>query len=203
MRTEPQNPGDAAGFFPIGWSSDGRLFAYATFDYSISIAASSNFSVSVRDMATDKLAWWFTRGWEESLRGDESDPPPPPSSVGAAWDLSSGEVVPHLTKHGIVPGGPAVAGQFPLEEGGDALTLEIVEDEEGGFTVRVNSEKLGGKIIAKEHKGDPKNLLSVVGYYRSPKGARIAVVLREDLAHRWGYASYYVIGCHLRSGFRK
>jgi hypothetical protein len=203
MRAKPQNPGEAAGFFPIGWTSDGRLFAYATFDYSISIATSCNLSVSVRDMATDKLAWWFTRGWEESLRGDESDPPPPPGSAGAAWEQVADEIVPHLRKYGITPGGPAMAGQFPLEEGGDALTLEIEENGDGGFTVRVNSEKLGSKVIARENKADPQNRLSVLGYYRSPNGPRLAVVLREDLYSRWGYASYSVIGCHLKSGFRK
>lgn len=82
-----------------------------------------------------------------------------------------------------------MAGQFPLEEGGDALTLEIVETEEGGFTVRVNSEKLGSKVIARENKADPQNQLSVLRYYRSPKAPRIAVVLKEDLYRRWGYAS--------------
>lgn len=203
MRGEPQNPGDAPGFFPIGWSVNGNLFAYATFDYSICIATSSNLSVSVRDMVTDKLIWWFTRGWEESLRGDESDPPPPPHSAGAAWRQASEEVVPQLKKHGIVPGGPAMAGQFPLEEDGDDLTLEIVEDQEGGFTVRVNSERLGSKVIARENKADPLNQLSVLGYFRSPNSPRIAVVLKEDLYSRWGYSNYFVIGCHLRSGFRK
>lgn len=203
MREVPQNPGDAAGFFPIGWSVNGNLFAYATFDYSISIATSCNLSVSVRDMATDKLVWWFTRGWEESLRGDQSDPPPPPSSAGSAWNQAAEEVAPQLQKHGIVPGGQAEPGQFPLEEDGDVLTLEIEENQEGGFTVRINSEKLGSKVIAKENKADPLNQLSVVGYFRSPASPRIAVVLKEDLYSRWGYASYHVIGCHLKSGFKK
>ncbi len=210
MRAEPQNPGAAAGFFPIGWAcaepgrgaSDGRLFAYATFDLSLSIAVSSNLSVFVRDMETDKLAWWYTRGWEESLRG-EGDEPQPPRSIGAAWDRSQSEAAPHLARHGIVPGGPAAPGRFPVEEGGDALTLEIEENGEGGFTVRVNSEKLGSKVITRENKADPQNQLSVLGYYRSPKGPRIAVVLKEDLHSRWGYANYHVIGCHLKSGFRK
>jgi hypothetical protein len=203
MRAKPQSPGEASGFFPIGWSADGRLFAYATFDYSISVAASSNLSVSVRDMVTDKVVWWFTRGWKESLRGDESDPPPPPGSAGVAWEQVADEIVPHLRKYGIAPGGPAMAGQFPLEEGGDALTLEIEENGDGGFTVRVNSEKLGSKVIARENKADTQNRLSVLGYYRSPQGPRLAVVLREDLYNRWGYSNYYVIGCHLKSGFRK
>jgi hypothetical protein len=218
MRGEPQNPGDVAGFFPIGWACaepgrgacaepgrgavNGNLFAYATFDYSMSIATSCNLSVSVRDMVTDKLVWWYTRGWEESLRG-EGDDPAPPRSAGTAWDLSAHEVLPQLLKLGIAPGGPAAPDEFPVEEGGDALTLEILESEDGDFTVRINSEKLGGKVIAKEHKNDPQNRLSVLGYYRSPQNPRIAVVLREELSRRRGYASYYVIGCHLKSGFRR
>lgn len=210
MRGEPEGPGDTPGFFPIGWACaepgrgavTGNLFAYATFDYSISIATSCNLSVSVRDMVTDKLVWWYTRGWEESLRG-EGDEPAPPRSAGAAWDLSAYEVLPQMLKLGIVPGGPAAPDEFPVEEGGDALTLEILESEDGGFTVRINSEKLGSKVIAREHKSDPQNRLSVLGYYRSPKSPRVAVVLREELYSRWGYASYYVIGCHLKTGFRR
>jgi len=189
--------------FPIGWTADGACFAYGTFDYSIMISNQGRLRIAVRNMKTDKDLWEHSQSWDEGNTGDGSGDIVPRTAA-EAWNRVKNTVEPRLAKFKIVTGGPVAPDRFPIVNG-DSLDIGIAEQPEADYqvpyTVRAVSRNLGSKTI---HQGarPTGNELSLLGYFPSPDGTRIAVILIER-SFSFPFPSYYVIGCHTKNGFKK
>jgi hypothetical protein len=201
-----QDFGWAAGeesVFPIGWTADGTCFAYGTFDYSIMISNQGRLRIAVRNMKTDQDLWEHSQRWDEGNAGDGSGDIVPRTAA-EAWNRVKNTVEPRLAKLKIVTGGPGDLTRFPIVNG-DSLDIAISEQPEADYqvpyTVRAISRNLGSKTI---HQGarPTGNELSLLGYFPSPDGTRIAVTLIER-GFSFPFPSYYVIGCHTKNGFKK
>ena len=48
------SPPEGEGFFPIGWSSDGNVFAFGWFHTTIAITNGSQLQVAIQDLVTDE-----------------------------------------------------------------------------------------------------------------------------------------------------
>jgi hypothetical protein len=114
-------------------------------------------------------------------------------------------VEPRLAGLKIVTGGPGELARFPMVNDYDSLDITVADqpetDYQTPYEVRAVSRSLGTKTI---HQGvrQTGNELALLGYFPSPDGNRIAVVLVERSFSR-PFPSYSVIGCHTRSGFKK
>lgn len=192
---------DDSTFFPIGWTKDGTLFAYGSFGYSIMISNQSYIHIAVQNVITDEVVWGFSKNWDEGNVGEGSSEPSAPRSSGEAWELVSVIVEEQLSQFKIKTGGAGEPAKFPLHNG-DELSVEIVELKGDNYEVRAVSWNLGVKTIFKSVKSSIGNELSLLGYFPNPDGSRIAVILQER-GFSTPFPAYYVIGCHLRVGFKK
>jgi hypothetical protein len=192
------------GIFPIGWTSDGACFAYGTFDYSMMISNQSRLNVAVQNMKTDKVLWQHGRSWDEGNAGDGSGDILP-RSASEAWSREKNRIDPKLAQFKIVTGGPGSPAKFPITNG-DSLGVKIIElrseNYRDSFQVKAVSRNLGSKTICQAEKASPGNDLVLLGYFPSPDGMRIAVII-EERGCNFPYPSYHVIGCSTKSGFKK
>jgi hypothetical protein len=203
---EKQDFGWAAkstNFFPIGWTRDGTLFAYGSFWYSMMSANSSHIVVAVQDIVNDRVVWDFEKNWEESLSGDTVIYVP--GSSDGAWKEIQAVVEQPLSQNKIETRGNSDPVRFPIQNG-DELNVEIVEMPEVNsaipFAVRAVSRNFGVKTIFSSVR-DAMNEASVLGYFPSPDGTRIAVIFVVRNAYPPYSPAYHVIGCHREFGFEK
>lgn len=203
------SPPEDAGFFPIGWSENGEVFAFGWFATSIMINNSSHLQIVIQNLVTDEVLWQGWKDWEESnVGGPEDTSPPAPRSPGKAWELyyeTAGEV---LSAYEIMVEGGTPFSSSPLVDG-DSLRAELVpvgEDPEMGisagtfYEVFAYSSNRGEKRIS-GGEVEPGLEMEVAGYVVNPHGSRMAVVLRKIVPYISRYPTYEVIGCHLRAGF--
>lgn len=100
---------------------------------------------------------------------------------------------------GILPDSGPIS-TFPYGDR-DEITMEIPMTGETGFSLKAHSRKLGVKTIFTGKKY-PDCELALLGYFPSPGGLRMAMVIEENLSPM-SYSNYHVVGCNLKTGFRK
>jgi hypothetical protein len=191
-------PWEEDTFFPIGFSSDGNKFAYGWFEITQMISNGSAISIKVQDLVTDKIIYQFREDWDEGNVGPEAAGYYP-TDAKEAWDHIAEEVNKKFAKLDIRGG--AGEGVLPLPVGDLGLNVEIREGEgEPGYGIIAYSENLGEKMIHYSpdmYIGD----MQIVGYVWNPSGTRIGVIMNTITGTP--YSDYWVIGCHVSSGFNK
>ncbi len=195
---------NGSGLFPVGWTKDGRFFAYGVWRESMQIARHVDLSIQVQDLVTDEIAWSFFKSWDESLMGGPEDTTPyPPGSVSEAWGIVGDEIDANLQRLGIQH---AMLGMqelpYVIYDTDDTISVEIAMKGELEYDVRARSKKLGVKTIYSGKKGMDDDELRVIGYVPAPGGLRIAVVL-ESAPLGMPLTSLIVIGCNVKSGYKK
>jgi len=185
-------------FFPIGFSSDGKLFAYGWFEKTIAISNGSAISIVVQSLVTDKILYTTWKDWDEGNVGPE-DSGWYPSNAKKAWEVIADDVNKKFAELDIWGGAGAGVLPFPLRD--PELNVEIREFEgEPGYGVYAYSDQLGEKMISSS-ADDYNEDLSTIGFVWNPAGTRIGVIMHENTLSP--YSDYWVIGCHVSSGFKK
>ncbi len=191
-------PNEANAFFPIGFSGDGSLFAYGWFETTGMISNGSAITIKVQNLVTDNVLYEKKKDWDEGNVGPE-DAGYYPKDAEKAWELVAGEVNKKFVQLDIWGG--AGAGVLPFPLGDLGLYVEIREFEgEPGYGVYAVSEELGEKMISSSGNSYIEEI-SVEGFVWNPEGTRIGVIMHEISGAP--YSTYWVIGCHVSSGFRK
>ncbi len=184
-------------FFPIGWSDDGKAYAYGWFEVTRVISNGSRIVINIQNVITDELLWQNSNTWDEGNVGDGGEYYP--DTALKAWEFVAGETNEELERMDIWGGVGEGVRSFPMETA-DGISIEVEEYDEGtGYDVFARSDELGWKLISRGEKLMDTDL-SVYGYVRSPDGTRVAVVMN---LRSWdsAYSTYWVIGCHLSVGF--
>jgi hypothetical protein len=203
------------GFYPIGWSKDGK-FAY--YSEPGDEACGCYFAkLVILDLRNDKVLWSFDyNGLDRGDGGRKGEP----KSINDLWRKNRKLFSDKLREHNIVPQGQFALLSFPINYDGDQLTTELKikenKDEEtrpygivSQATLQLVSNRSGKKTVLDktfDKETDPQPLeMKVLGYTKSPFEPRIAVVLIE--VHR-GYEGpphtthIRVVGSSLSSGFK-
>jgi hypothetical protein len=203
------------GFYPIGWSKDGK-FAY--YSEPGDEACGCYFAkLVILDLVSDKVLWSFDYNGLD--KGDEGRKGAP-RSINDLWRTNRKLFSDKLREHNIVPQRPFSLLLFPINQAGDQLTTELKikenRDEEtrpysivSQATLQLISKRNGKKTILDKTYGketDPQPLnLKVLGYTKSPFEPRIAVVMIEV---QRGYEGpphtthIKIVGSSLSSGFK-
>ncbi len=187
------------GFFALGWSPDGKRFAFGWFETNPIATPRSAIWVVVQDLITDKILFEKTRTWEQGKREPDRTSVFP-ATAPEAWRLIAQEVTAEVRGLGISDEAARSPSPFPFIDG-DEISLDILSDD-GTFPYEIwaVSKKLGRKKLASGDKQDLFMGLSTEGYMVGPDRTRLAVVLRFATAP---FATHKVIGCHVRVGFKK
>jgi hypothetical protein len=188
-------------FFPIGWSDDGRQFAFGWFETTQMISNGSQITLIVQDIVTDDVLGAIGRAWDEGNVGPPGDPCP--RTAAAAWELVAAEGDALLEGFDIWGGTGAGLLRFPMQ-GEHAVEIEIREGGPGHTVHAIKRDAGSPEPQEKRISADEEyaNDVSVVGYVPSPDSSRIAVVLRVVPFDR-PFSEYRVVGCHLTAGFGK
>jgi hypothetical protein len=203
------------GFYPIGWSKDGK-FAY--YSEPGDEACDCYFAkLIILDLVSDKVLWSFDY---DSGNAEGEGRKNPPTTITTLWKEKRKLFSDKLREHNIVPQRPFSLLLFPIKQAGDQLTTELKikenKDEETRLygivnqaTLQLISRRNGKKTILDktyDTETDPSPLdLKVLGYTKSPFEPRIAVVMIE--IHR-GYEGpphtthIKIVGSSLSSGFK-
>jgi hypothetical protein len=186
------------GVFSLGWNAKGNRFAYGIFSTTMMISNGSRLSLAVLDLVDDKVLWQGGNTWDEGNVGGE-EAGYYPRSVDAAWQTLSASASAALAGQGIKRTPPAPPDSFPLTRGGDVVTVEVKSDrDKGTYELWAVSDNLGRKKIS---SGQAIDEVRAEGYYLSPDGSRMAVVV--NLGMQGAYPGTQVVGCHLKAGFKK
>jgi hypothetical protein len=203
------------GFYPIGWSKDGK-FAY--YSEPGDEACGCYFAkLVILDLVSDKVLWSFDyNGLDKGDEGRKGEP----KSINDLWRTNRKLFSEKLREHNIVPQRPFNLLLFPINQVGDQLTTELKikenKDEEtrpygivNQATLQLISKQNGKKTILDKTYGketDPQPLeMKVLGYLKSPFEPRIAVMLIEI---QRGYEGpphtthIKIVGSSLSSGFK-
>jgi len=191
-------PGEIEGFFPIGWSKDGKIFACGWFETTQMISNGSQIQIRIQSLVTDKVLFSWVKSWDEGNSGPPDDGYYPTSAI-EAWDKVVQEIEDDLLEHGIEEY-PNKVENFPVQNDNN-IDVEIrVSKMDPGYSVVAISDNLGEKIITSslESKGES---FSVAGAVWNPAMTRLAVIMNErDWDHP--YSDYWVVGCHATAGFK-
>jgi len=203
------------GFYPIGWSKDGK-FAY--YSEPGDEACGCYFAkLVILDLVSDKTLWSFDY---DSSDAEGKGRKHPPTTINALWREKRKLFNGKLSEYGIVAQRSFNLRLFPINQAGDQLTTELKikenKDEEtrpygivNQATLQLISKRNGKKIILDKTYGketDPEPLeMKVLGYLKSPFEPRIAVMLIEI---QRGYegpphtTQIKIVGSGLSSGFK-
>lgn len=175
----------------LGWSDDGRIFAYRDFYYRNGIVINSAFYVTVIDVVTDSVLWQFDKYWNTDNSG-EGNSGPHVANIEQAWDLVSGDVIAPLRKkfgirvnldfqeHEICKDFPL----YPDGPDGNYFTAAAVKEERGeAANIKVNvlySLKGVSKDVCDfvEEGGFNQYLLDspcISGYFINPQHDKIVI----------------------------
>jgi hypothetical protein len=203
------------GFYPIGWSKDGK-FAY--YSEPADEACGCYFAkLVILDLRNDKVLWSFDYNGMDEQNEDEKNVP---KSINDLWRRNRKLFSDKLREHNIVAQRPFNLLLFPINQAGDQLRADLAikenKDEETRLygivsqaTLQLISKRNGKKTILDkkyDSEDDPQPLeMKVMGYTKSPFEPRIAVLLIE--VHR-GYEGpphtthIKIVGSSLSSGFK-
>jgi len=189
----------SGGFFPIGWSEKGDVFAYGYYVGSIMSQDVVHMVVRIQNVVNDSILFRYAKTWEQSYRGDDLDTHLP-ASAKHAWKEIAEVVNKELTYYGITdlkvgngglygfPHGDYFDAELRPFEAEPGYGLYIKRDDGKEKMVTTYSEELGGKT---------ENLIQ--GFVWSHNKKRIAIITRLEEEES---SDYQVIGCHMKFGFK-
>jgi hypothetical protein len=202
------------GFYPIGWSRDGKFAYYYEpdgGDCDCYIA-----KLMILNLKSDSVAWLFeynSGGLEEAKKEGK------PYSQDTLWVANQRLFFDKLRAHGIEQQLRFGWSSFPIHFKGDRLVASLkthpkpglTEDERvygvvGTATSQLTSRRHGTKTIFKHSYDDTRPLfVADVGYLKSPFEPRIAVALVEIYRGWEGppHAGHVkLVGASLDTGFK-
>jgi hypothetical protein len=203
------------GFYPIGWSKDGK-FAYYT-EPGDEACGCYFAKLVILDLVSDKVLWSFDY---DSSDAEGTGRKNPPTTINALWRENRKLFSSKLNEYEIKPQGRFSFLLFPINRGSDQLRadLKIKENkEEDGIaygvvaqgTLQLTSRLSGKKIVFDHNYIKPDEMLpldlKVLGYVKSPFEERIAVVLIEIYRGYEGpphTTHIKIAGASLSSGFK-
>ena len=204
-----------AGFYPIGWSRDGK-FAY--FIEPVDEACGCYFAeLVIQDMRTDKTVWHFKNDWEKHV---DAEGAPIEDDIRKLWKRNAKTFAEKLREYKIEPAPRFFLLPATFRSAGKSYTAKLMtvraDDPDGNSRVRkldlqFASPTLGKKeLYSREYKGDDlwvSPLASaVVGAFKSPYENRVAVIML-NVQRGWEgpphTVNVQIAGADLTSGFRK
>jgi len=204
----------ADGFYPIGWSRDGK-FAY--YIEPVDEACGCYFGeLIIQDLWTDKILWHFKN--DPQSRVDDKGAPIE-DDIRKLWRRNQKMFSEKLREHGIVPLarftmlgrmftsiGKAYAAKVSAPKGKDDDGSQRVKN----ITLDLSSPALGTKTLFKESYAAEMFTApleaAVAGAFKSPYENRVAVLM---IKVQRGYegpphtVEVQIAGADLKSGFRK
>lgn len=211
-----QRPGEqfmVGGFFPIGWSKDGK-FAY--YFEPVDEACDCYFAnFYIIDLKSDKILWSFD--YDGSFAEDPKKEGKP-QDLNSLWRANARLFSEKLKEHAIEAQRRFTLLSFPLLHQGDRLTAQLTTKEKPGLkeeerlygvvdkaTLQLTSRRNGTKTILDQSFGDLRPLyVGMIGYLKSAFEPRIAVVLIEVYRGYEGpphVGEVKIVGASLNTGF--
>lgn len=205
----------ADGFYPIGWSRDGK-FAY--YFEPVDEECGCYFAeLAIVDLRTDERLWHFKNDWQSRI---DKEGKPIPDDIRKLWERHQKEFSEKLSEHGIIQNARFSLLPATFSSSGKSYTARVVrlrgEDGDGLNRLRklsldLSSPTLGKKsLFTAEYKGDdmygaPLDA-GVAGVFKSPYEHRAAVVMLK-VERGWEGPPHTVdvqiAGADLSKGFRK
>ncbi|MFZ1700106.1 MAG: hypothetical protein WBO10_09620 [Pyrinomonadaceae bacterium] len=205
---------ETSGFFPIGWSRDGK-FAY--YEEPVDEACGCYFAnLVIQDLRTDKVIWKFD--YNQDGQTDANGKMPPEDTIAKLWRKNVKLFSQKLRENGIIATNFAFLGKTFNSRarsytakavtvmGKDDYDMERVMQ----LTVSLTSPKLGRKVLStsefkNETYGGPLDV-GVVGVFKSPYENRVAVVT-VHVQRGWEGPPHTtdinIVGADLVNGFGK
>ncbi len=203
------------GFYPIGWSSDGKFAYYVE---PVDEACGCYFAeLVIQDLRTDKELWKF-RNEPESHIDDKGESIP--DDMRKLWRRNQKMFSEKLREHGIVPrsrfallgrtfvsGGKTYTAKVTARKGNDADDMERVKS----VVLEFSTPRLGKKsIFTAAYKADEMYVspldVAVAGAFKSPFENRVAIVMIK-VQRGWEGPPHTVeaqiVGADLVTGFRR
>ena len=190
----------------LGFSNDGRYFAYTT-SYHSAVTEGITVYFSIQNLATDNIVF------KDFINtGEHNDKK---ITFEKYWYLKNKKITKQLKLYNINPNQNITIQQFPINYKDDTINVDIKDIQTKnknyiGFLQKsylyMYSSKNGKKLINKEVYGKYKNTIKTasLGYFDSKKD-RIAVVYAELVKGFEGaphYVIYSIVGASLDYGFR-
>ena len=190
-----------AELIPLGWSSDGRYFAYVI-EPGDEACGCYLYKVNIQDLGTDKILW--SQSSEGSSSGDWA----------FTWKENKQTFEAAFAQYGIdskaagtfYPGQTARDIDFTVDK-----TMKVMPDYSdiagvGIYTVKAQSESLGSKTLHSDELNFPFMYdVDVMGYIEGPNKDRVAMVIGQ-VWRGWegppNTTSFEIVGAHLKTGFK-
>jgi hypothetical protein len=203
------------GFYPIGWSKDGKFAYYA--EPGDEACGCYFGQLFILDLKNDKVLWSFNYNGLD-YQGEENKNTP--KSINDLWRKNRKLFSDKLREHNIVPQGRFAFLSFPISYDGDQLSTELKikenKNEETSYysavlqaELQLISKRNGKKTVYENTYGKPEEAtplsLKVLGYLKSPFEPRIAVMLIEIYRGYEGpphTTHIKIVGSSLSSGFK-
>jgi hypothetical protein len=203
------------GFYPIGWSRDGKFAYYVE---PVDEACGCYFAeLVIQDLRTDKVLWRFKNDPDSWV---DKEGAPLPDDIRKVWKRNERTFAEKLREHGIVQVARFTLLPSTFISGGKEYRAKVTairgDDPDGMNRIQkvaldLTSPPLGNKTLYNaEYKNDEMYVspldVAVAGAYKSPFENRAAIVL-VNVQRGWEgpphAVNISVIGANLASGFRK
>jgi len=205
------------GFFPIGWSKDGK-FAY--YSEPVDEACGCYYAYfAIQDLRTDKIVWEFKYD-----QGDEADPVTGKQrgsgNIRELWKKNKKLFSEKLAENGIVATRSVMLGKTFTAAGRSYTaksTNKMGQNVDGGemrvdlYAVSLTSTKLGTKTVFTSEDNTKEDYsftldAHLIGVIKSPYENRVALIAIEAMRGYEGpphTGQLRVVGSDLTSGFSK
>ena len=203
------------GFYPIGWSRDGKFAYYVE---PVDEECGCYFAeLVIMDLRTDKKIYHFKNDWETWVNADGS---PKEDDVRRLWTRNKKEFDQKLREHGIIQTARFALLPAAFTSAGKSYTAKLAKvkgnDPDGQMRVKkvsldLSSPSVGKKsLYSAEYKGDdlygaPLDA-GLAGVLKSPYESRAAVIVLN--VHRGWEGPPHTVGIQINGadlgrGFRK
>lgn len=212
-RQRPREAFGIEGFYPIGWSKDGKFAYYLE---PVDEACDCYFAkLFIVDLKTDKVLWSFDYNSEFI---DDAKKEGRPITLRTMWRANQKLFSGKLREHGIVQQRRFALLSFPITYRADRITARLKFREKAGFTederlygtidratLHIDSRRHGTKVVLDHAYAELRPLyIGLVGYIKSPHEPRIATVLLEVIRGYEGpphTAHVRIVGSSLATGW--
>ena len=186
---------------PLGWSSNGRNFAYAL-EPADEACGCYLISIKIQDLVTDKILW----------EKDEDEPSNADWSI--YWNENKTVIETAFAKYGIQEN--SIGNFSPGLSAGDVTfsiskTMEVMPDYSydpgiGNYSIVATSTSMGTKTLHQDKLDYPFLYdLEVMGHIKGPDENRVAIVIGQ-VWRGWegppNTTRFEIIGAHLKTGFK-
>lgn len=212
-RQRPREAFGIEGFYPIGWSKDGKFAYYLE---PVDEACDCYFAkLFIIDLKTDKVLWSFDYNSEFI---DDAKKQGRPFTLRTLWRANQKLFSEKLREHGIVQQRRFALLSFPITYRADRITARLKLRDKAGFTederlygtidratLHIASRRHGTKVVLDHAYAELRPLyVGLVGYIKSPHEPRIATVLLEVIRGYEGpphTARVRIVGSSLATGW--